>query len=102
MVKGIGRHPYKYRLRRQSTFSPECHWLCGDPILTFSIFFSCLDLPQADIFESPPERDLRGHDSNLGHRNFHWLGKIAAFAWIKLLIEIFNPPTLKTFKRMLD
>ncbi len=108
MVKGLRELPYEERLRRLNIFSLERRRLRGDLILAYNIFYGRLDLPQAEFFEAPAERDLRGHDFKLRHRSFRLLRRKAAFSvrlpisWNKLPMEIVNSPTLDTFKRLLD
>ncbi len=108
MVKGMRELPYEDRLCRLNIFSLERRRLGGHLILTYTIFHGRLDLPQAEFFEAPAERDLRGHDFKLRHRSFRLLRRKAAFSvrlpisWNKLPKEIVNSPTLDTFKRLLD
>ncbi len=61
MVKGMRGLPYKDRLRRLNIFSR-------------------LELPQAEFFEAPAERGLRGHDYKLRHRSVRLLRRKAAFS----------------------
>ncbi len=61
MVKGMRELPYENRLRRLNIFSLERHRLRGDLSLVYNVFHGRLDLPQAECFEAPFERDLRGH-----------------------------------------
>ncbi len=108
MVKGMRELPYEERLRRLNIFSLERHRLRKDPIWAYNIFQGRLDLPQAEFFEAPAERDLLGHDFKLRHRSFRLLRRKAAFSvrlsisWNKLPMEMVNAPTLNTFKRLLD
>ncbi len=89
-------------------FSLERRRLRGDLILAYNIFHGRLDLPQAEFFEAPAERGLRGHDFKLRHRSFRLLRRQAAFSvrlpisWNRLPMEIVNAPTLNTFKRLLE
>ncbi len=80
MVKGMRELPYEDRLRRLNIFSFERRRLRGDLILAYNIFHGRLDLPRAEFFEAPSERDLRGHDYKLRHRNFRLLRRKAAFS----------------------
>ncbi len=104
MVKGMRELPYEDRLRPLNIFSLERRRLRGDLILAYNVFHGRLDLPQAEIFEAPAERDLRGHDFKLRHRSFRLLRRNAAFSvrlpisWNKLPMEIVNSPTLDTLK----
>ncbi len=72
----------------------------GDLILAYTIFHGRLDLPRADFFEAPSERDLRGHDFKLCHRSFRLLRRKAAFSvrlpisWNTLPMELVNSPML--------
>ncbi len=108
MVKGMSDWQYEDRLRRLNIFSLERFRLRGDPILAYNIFHGRLDLPQAEFFEAPAARDLRGHDFKLRHRSFRLLRRKAAFSvrlpisWNKLSMKMVNAPTLNTFKRLLD
>ncbi len=108
MVKGMRELPYEDRLRRLNIFSLERRRLRGNLILAYDKFHGRLDLPQAEFFDAPAERDLRGHDFKLRHRSFHLLRRKAAFpvrlatSWNKLPMEIVNSATLDTFKRLLD
>ncbi len=70
MVKGMTELPYEGRLRRLNIFSLERRRLRGDLTLAYNIFHGRLDLPQAEFFAAPAERDLRGHDFQLRHRSF--------------------------------
>ncbi len=60
------------------------------------------------IFETPAERDVRGHGFKLRHRSFRLLRRKAVssvrlpVSWNKLLMKIVNSFTLNTFKRLLD
>ncbi len=45
----------------------------GDLILAYNIFHGRLDFPHAEFFEAPAERNLRGHDFKMRHRNFRLL-----------------------------
>ncbi len=67
MAKGMRELPYEDRLRRLNIFSLERR---GDLVLVYNIFNGRLDLLQAEFFEAPSERDLRGHDFKLRHRSF--------------------------------
>ncbi len=102
------RVAYEGRLRRLDIFSTKRCRLRRDLILAYIIFHGRLDLPQAEFFEAPSERDLRGHDLKLCHRSFRLLRRKAAFyvrlpiSWNKLPMETVNSPTLDTFKRLLD
>ncbi len=53
MVKGKRELQYEHRRLR------------GDLILAYNIFNGRLDFPQAEFFDVPSERDLRGHDFKL-------------------------------------
>ncbi len=70
MVKGMRELPYEDRHRRPNISSPERRRLRGDLVLAYNISHGRLDLPQAEFFEAPPERDLRGHGYKLRHRSF--------------------------------
>ncbi len=70
MVEGMRELPYEDRLRRLNIFSLERRRLRRDLILAYNIFHGRLDLP---------ERDRRGHDLKLRHRNFCLLRRKAAF-----------------------
>ncbi len=108
MVKGMRELPFNDSVRRLNIFSLERRRLRGDLILACNIFHGGIDLPQAECFEPPSERDLRGREFKLCHRSFRLLQRKAAFSvrlslwWNILLIEIVNSPTLDTFKRLLD
>ncbi len=80
MVKGVRELPYEGRLRRLNIFSLERRQLPGDLILAYNRFHGRLDLPQAEFFDAPLERDLRGHNFKLRHRSFHLLRRKAAFS----------------------
>ncbi len=69
MVKGMRELPYEDQFRRLNIFSPERRRLRGGFILAYDIFHGRLDVPQAEFFEAPAERDLRGHDFKLRHRS---------------------------------
>ncbi len=105
LVKGMSQSPYEGRLCRLSVFSLELRRLRGDLILANNISRSRLDLPQAEFFEAPSERDLRGLDFKLRHRSFRLVRRKAAFSLRlpissnKLPMESVNSPTLDTFKR---
>ncbi len=77
-------------------------------ILAYDIFHGRLDLQQAESFEAPSDRDLRGHDFKLRHRSFCLLRRKAAFSVRRLILrnkftrKIVNSPTPDTFKRLLD
>ncbi len=82
--------------------------LRGDLILAYSIFHGRLNLPQAEFFEAPAERDLREHDFRLRHCSFHSHRRKAALSVRlsilknKLPIGMINSSTLDAFKRLLD
>ncbi len=80
MVKGIRELPYEERFRRLNIFSLERRRLRGDLILAYNIFHGRLDLPRAEFFEAPAERDLRGPDFKLRHRSFRLLRRKAALS----------------------
>ncbi len=61
-----------------------------------------VDLPRAEFFEAPSERDLRGHDFKLRHRRKAAFSMRLPISWNKLPMEIVNSSTLDTFKRVLD
>ncbi len=98
MVKGMRELPYNDRLRRLNIFSFERRRLRGDLILAYNIFHGRFELPQAEFFEAPSERDLRGHDFKLRHRSFRLLPRKAACSvrlpssWYKLSMETVNSP----------
>ncbi len=73
MVKSMRELPYEDRLRRLKIFSLECRRLRGDLILAYNILHDRLDLPQAEFFEAPAKRGLRGHDYKLCHCSFRLL-----------------------------
>ncbi len=108
MVKGMREPPYEERLRRLNLFSLERRRLRGDLILAYNIFHRRLDLPQAEYFEAPAERNLRGHIFKIRHRSFRLLRRKAAYSvrlpgpWNSLPSHIFNAPSLGAFKRSLD
>ncbi len=60
MVKGMRELPYEDRHRRLDIFSLERRRLRGGLILAYNIFHGRIDLPQAEFFEMPVERDLQG------------------------------------------
>ncbi len=103
---GMRELPYEDRLRRLNIFSVERRRLHGDLILAYNIFHGRLDLPQAEFFEAPSERDLRGHNFKLRNRSVRLLRRKAAFSvrlpisWNTLPMEKVNPPTLDAFKRL--
>ena len=80
MIKSMRELPYEERLRRLNIFSLERRRLRGDLILAYNIFHGRLDLPHAEFFETPAERDLRGHGFKLRHRRFRLLRRRAAFS----------------------
>ena len=108
MVKGMRELPYEERLRRLNIFSLERRRLRGDLILAYNICHGRLDLPHAEFFETPAERDLRGHGFKLRHRRFRLRRRRAAFSvrlppsWNKLPTAMVTAPTLDSFKRLLD
>ncbi len=108
MVKGMRELPCEHRLRRLTIFSLQRRRLRGELILAYNILHGRLDLPQAEFFEAPADRDLRGHNFKLRHRSFRLLRREAAFSvrlpisWNKLPMDIVNSPTLDTFKQLLD
>ncbi len=50
------------KLRQLNVFSLERRRIRGDLTLGRNIFHGRLDLPHAELFETPAEQDLRGHD----------------------------------------
>ncbi len=65
MVECMKELPNEDRLHRLNIFSLERCRLRGDLILAYKIFLRRRDLPQAEFFEAPLERDLQGHDNRL-------------------------------------
>ncbi len=108
MVEGMRGLPYENRLRQLNIFSLERRRLHGELILAYNILHGRLDLPQAEFFEAPADRALRGHNFKLRQRSFRLLRRKAAFSVripissIKLPMDIVNSPRLDTFMRLLD
>ncbi len=108
MVKDMREQPYEDRLHRLNVFSLERRRLRGGLILAYNIFHGRIDLPQAESFEAPAERDLRGHNSKLRHLSFRLLRRKATFSvrlpisWNKLPLEMAIALTLDTFKRQMS
>ncbi len=80
MVKGMRVLPYEDRLCRQDIFSLERRRHRGDLILAYDICHGRLDLPRAEFFEAPSERDLRGKDFKLCRHSLRLLERKAAFS----------------------
>ncbi len=103
LVKGMRILPFEGRLRRQNTFSLDCRRFRRDLTLANNIFHGRLDLPQAEFFEAPAERDLRGHDYKLRHHSFRLLRRKADFSVgppisrSKPQMEMSNAPILDVF-----
>ncbi len=99
---------YEERLRRLNLVSLEWRRLCGDLILANDMFHGRLDFPQAEFFEAPAERNLRGHNFKIRHRCFRLLRRKASYSgrlpgpWNSFPENIVNAPTLCAFKRFLD
>ncbi len=98
MVEGMRELPYEERLRRLNLFSLERRRLCGDLILACNIFHGRLDFSQAEFFEAPAKRNLRGHDFKIRHRSFRLMRRKAAYSvrlpgrWKGFQNCIFNRP----------
>ncbi len=103
LVIGMRELPYEDRLRRLNIFSLERRRIRGELILAYNTLHGRLHFPQAEFFEAPADRDLRGHDFKLRHRSFRLLQGKAAFSvrlpisWNKLPMEMVNAT-----KRLLD
>ncbi len=80
MVKGMREFPYADRLRRLDIVPLKRRQLRGDLILAYNTFHCRLDLPRAEYFDAPSERDLRGHDFKFRHRRFRLLRRKADFS----------------------
>ncbi len=65
MVKGMGELPYEDGLRLLNIFSLERRRLRGDLILAYNIIHGRLDLPQAELFEAPPQLSFPPEESSL-------------------------------------
>ncbi len=108
MFKGMTELPNEERLRRLNLFSLERRRLRRDLILAYNIFHDRLDFPQAEFFEAPAERNLRGHDFKIRYRSLRLLRRKAAYSvrlpgpWNSLPSHIVNAPSLGAFKRSLD
>ncbi len=98
---------HEERLSRLNAFSLERRRLRGDLILAYNIFHGRLDFPQAEFFEAPAKRNLRGHDFKIRHRSFCLLRRKAAYSvrlpgpWNSLQNHMVNA-TLDAFMRSLD
>ncbi len=83
-------------------FVLERRRLRGDLILAYNILHGRLDFPQAEVFEAPAERNLRGHELKIRRRSFRLLRRKAAYT-VKLPAPWNSLPNdIGTFKWQLD